>query len=97
MWVAVIAAVSAILSPVVNGIISRRSPVTRADAAERFTNIAARVAEENERMAKELSSLKSSVLALIILLDRVSCDSDQHQEIHQQLQIVKKRVYGILD
>jgi len=95
MWVAVIAAISAILSPVVNGAISKRSPTTRADAAEKFTAMAARVAETNEKLEDEISSLKQNVLTLIFLIEEVNCDKNQYPELQAQLDKVKRKIYGV--
>ena len=95
MWVAIIAAVSALLGPFIQGMIHRRSPMTKADAAEKFTAIAARVADRNEKLEKDLASLRDSVIDLVVILDEIGCDSKKHPKYHAQLLIVKKRMHGI--
>lgn len=70
MWVAILALVGTVLSPIIQGLINKNSPVNKADAAERFTRIAAGVADDYEELRSELHELKPLLQELIRLLDR---------------------------
>lgn len=95
MWIAIIAAISSIFGPVIQGYFTRRSPQSRADAAEKFTSIASTVAEDNHKLREDLRILKESVLDLVILMDSAQWNKDTHPEIHEQLLVVKRRMYGM--
>ena len=78
MWVAIIALLSTVISPIIQGRINKNSPVNKADAAERFTRIAAGVAEDYDELRDELRELKPLLQELIRLLDQSQCVENEH-------------------
>lgn len=90
MWVAIIALAGTILSPIIQGRITRNSPLTRADAAEKFTKIAADVAEDYDELREEIRTLKPLLQELIRVLDEISPHCAESEHTHRLREIVNK-------
>lgn len=71
VWVALIALVSATLSPIIQGWVAKNSPLNKVDTAERFTRIAAGVADDYQELHEEARQVKPRVWELLRILDRV--------------------------
>lgn len=94
MWVAILALLGTVLSPIIQGRINKNSPVNKADAAERFTRIAAGVADDYEELRSELRELKPLLQELIRLLDQVQCGEDPHiTKIREIIAELRKKMY----
>lgn len=94
MWVAILALLGTVLSPIIQGRINRNSPVNKADAAERFTRIAAGVADDYEELRSELRELKPLLQELIRLLDQVQCDEGPTiNQIRAIIAELRKKMY----
>lgn len=94
MWVAILALLGTVLSPIIQGRINKNSPVNKADAAERFTRIAAGVADDYEELRSELRELKPLLQELIRLLDQVQCnESPTINQIRAIIAELRKKMY----
>ncbi|QFG13149.1 hypothetical protein SEA_STEAMEDHAMS_26 [Gordonia phage SteamedHams] len=94
MWVAILALLGTVLSPIIQGRINKNSPVNKADAAERFTRIAAGVADDYEELRAELRELKPLLQELIRLLDQVQCgEGPLTNQIRAIIAELRKKMY----
>lgn len=94
MWVAILALLGTVLSPIIQGRINKNSPVNKADAAERFTRIAAGVADDYDELRAELRELKPLLQELIRLLDQVQCGEGPHiTKIREIIAELRKKMY----
>lgn len=94
MWVAILALLGTVLSPIIQGRINKTSPVNKADAAERFTRIAAGVADDYEELRSELRELKPLLQEFIRLLDQVQCDEGPTiTQIREIIEELRKKMY----
>ncbi|UVK59599.1 membrane protein [Gordonia phage Survivors] len=98
MWVAIIALVGTIASPIIQGRMNKNSPTTRADAAEKFTRIAEGVADDYEEVRDELRELKPLLRELILCLDTLvphceAMDDDHRHRLRELIDNIRKRMY----
>lgn len=95
MWVAILALLGTVLSPIIQGRINKNSPVNKADAAERFTRIAAGVADDYEELRSELRELKPLLQELIRLLDQIQCGGEGPHitKIREIIAELRKKMY----
>ncbi|ANA85730.1 hypothetical protein SEA_AXYM_24 [Gordonia phage Axym] len=94
MWVAIIALLGTVLSPIIQGRINKNSPVSKADAAERFTRIAAGVAEDYDELREELREIKPLLQELIRLLDQTQCADTEHtHRIRTVIEKLREKMY----
>lgn len=68
MWVAIIALMGTVATPIITSLSNR--PGQKADAAEKFTKIAAGVAEDLEEMKREFATFRDLVRVLLRVLER---------------------------
>jgi hypothetical protein len=91
-----LALVGTIISPIIQGRITKNSPSSKADAAEKFTQIAAGVADDYEKMRKELRELKPIMRELIRLLDELvpqCAPVDKSLRLKEVIDSLRDRVY----
>ncbi|AZS11779.1 hypothetical protein PBI_NINA_25 [Gordonia phage Nina] len=94
MWVAIIALLGTVLSPIIQGRINKNSPVSKADAAERFTRIAAGVAEDYDELREEIREIKPLLQELIRLLDQTQCADTEHtHRIRAVIEKLREKMY----
>ena len=95
MWVAILALIGTILTPLIQGRVNRNSPVNKADAAERFARIATGMADDYDELREELRSLKPLLQELIRLLDQIQCSNQDPPmpEIRDIITEIRKRMY----
>jgi hypothetical protein len=96
MWVALIALVGTIVVPIIQGRIAKNSPQSKADAAEKFTKIAAGVADDYGEMRQELRELKPLLRELIRLLDQLvpkCAATDESIRLKQVIDTLRDHTY----
>ncbi|QFG05100.1 hypothetical protein PBI_CLEO_24 [Gordonia phage Cleo] len=98
MWVAIIALLGTIASPIIQGRMNKNSPTTKADAAEKFTRIAAGVADDYEEVRDELREIKPLLRELIQALDVLvpaceALDDDHRHRLRNLIDRLRERMY----
>lgn len=78
MWVAIIALVGTVATPIITSLFNRSGQ--KADAAEKFTRIAAGVAEDLEEMKAEFGEFKRVVRVLLRVLERLIRDAPMNAD-----------------
>lgn len=93
LWVAILALVGTVATPIVQGRIGRTN--SKADAAEKFTRIAEGVAEDYEKVRDELREIKPLLRQLIILIDKIApdCPNERSEELGVILDKLRDRIY----
>lgn len=98
MVVAALALLGTIITPIITGRMNRNSPTTKADAAEKFTRIAAGVAEDYNEMRNELKELKPLLRELIQTLDALipmcpAPEDDRSYRLRDLIERLRERLY----
>lgn len=95
MWVAMASLGGVILTPIIQGRVTRNSPLTKADAAEKFTRMAEGVVDDYQAVSKELREIKLILQALVRSLDRVTCNRDDPEviQLREQVELARERMY----
>lgn len=95
MWVAMASLLGVIVTPFIQGRVNKNNPVNKADAAEKFTRMAAGVVDDYQEAIKEIREIKLILQGLVRSLDRITCDRDDPEVINlrHQVEVAREKMY----
>ncbi|WP_280333101.1 hypothetical protein [Nocardia wallacei] len=82
--------------PVIQGRMSRNAPTSKADAAAKFTEIAAGVADDYAEVREELRELKPLLRELIRILDDLTPKCEETKDsvrLKEVIDSIRPRIY----